>query len=291
MKEKSIWFYIEALGAMVAALWMRVPLAGQAPRAPDPHIEAAADVTKVGTGPATGQLNYASDGTTITSAMPKSIPGYTLNRAGGGAYTSGVTWAVSVVAGSFVGTAPSVTVSAGAATLVLNSGITGADVTVAVTPTYGGKAYPPVLTKITKNVAAPDSGGSGDGGTTVLRSAISTLSSTSFIQVANDMSINVGSDGSASLTCSADIASNEASSRTVELKAQRESSPGTWVDVGSTTSATAPGTNAGDIGFISHSANATGLTASSTQKFRYMARLTLASANGVEFNGTASAQG
>lgn len=264
-------------------------IANQAAAATDASIEGSADVTKVAVGPTTNTLNYDSAGT-LTSTMPKNIPGYFLTPAGGAAYTSGVSWAASVVAGSFVGTGPTVSTTSGQGTLILNSGITGGDVTVAMTPTINGKSYPPILTKISRNTADVNTGGtSSGGGTAATRAIYLQLNSTSFVTITEEMTITIGSSGSATLSVSADLWNNNIGSKTVEIKAQRETSPGTWADVGTVIQGVAPGANSGDMGFISGSRSATGLTVSSSQKFRFVGRLT--ALGSVDVGGNGAVQG
>lgn len=274
----------------VTSLGQAATIANQAPAATDSTIEGSADVTKTANGPTISQLNYSSFGA-LTSTLPKSIPGYFLTPAGGSAYNSGVTWNVSIVSGSFVGTAPTVSTSSGQGTLVINSGMTGNDVTVAMTPTFNGKTYAPVLTKITRNIAVVDTGGTAaNGGTSAVRSISKQLTSTSFVTLnSNEMTVTVGSNGTVILNCGAELISNDTVERTVEFKAQRETSSGVWVDVGTVVSASVPVATAGDTGFISGERSATGLTASSSQKFRWLGRLT--TSGNVDVSGTISAQG
>jgi hypothetical protein len=80
------------------------------------------------------------------------------------------------------------------------------------------------------------------------------------------------------------------------MKWQRESSPGTWSDVGSAaTSSPNPGVSSPEgfpevsPGAITCNRSATGLSAGSTQKFRLMARISAGTVRDVIVSGTASA--
>lgn len=245
-------------------------------------VEALADVTKVASGPASIALNYASNGTTLTSALPKNVTGFTLTAAGGSAYTSGVVWAVSVLSGAFSGTPPSAS-GAGSGTLSLNSGMDSADALVAMTPTYGGKTYPPAIIKVTKNIAAPtiSNGTTSGGGST---GGISGSLATGFAAMSPTLTCTIGSSGSATLAASGNIFSDAATICTVTVKWQRESSPGTWADVGAAWSGSVGG---GASRTFSVPATYAG---SGSQNFRIVAAYS-SNVGPVSIDGNASVQG
>lgn len=262
-----------------------------------------ADLTLAINGPADLTLDYTND-LTLTSPLP--VTGaYQLVVAGGSALTSGVTWAVSVVSGTFAGTAPSI-VGAGGGQLRINSAMTSAMAELRVTATVGGRTYPPFTVKISRNVAPP-----GLGGGVTVSGSLTSISSSSFARMhANDLSITLPSGvTTATLVASGDLLIDPVTptgDTVVEAKWQRESSPGTWVDVGSVaTSSPSPNVfNTGEVdpgvgggtpiyaalpGSISCNRSATGLSAGSAQKFRLVARVSSGNVRTVTGSGSVSA--
>lgn len=258
-----------------------------------------ADVTGTINGPGELTLNYAAD-LSLTSTLP--VTGtYQLVLAGSGAVASGVTWAVSVVSGTFSGTAPSM-VGSGSGQLRLNSPMTSPEAILRVTATVGGKTYPSFTVGVGRIVASPSTG------TLSVQGALTSINSSSFARMhSGDLTITLPAGVTAvTLVASGDLEIapvTPVGSTTVEGKWQRETSPGTWADVGSTaTSSPLPNVYdtgltdglgnpvyAADPGSISCNASATGLSAGSTQKFRFMARVSGGNFRNVTGNGTVSA--
>jgi len=258
-----------------------------------------ADATATINGPAELTLSYSSS---LALASPLPVTGtYQLVEAGTGAVTSGVTWSVSVVSGSFSGAAPSM-VGTGSGQLRINSAMSSPEAELKITATVAGRAYPAFLVKVSRNVAAPDSG------SVTVSAALTSVNSSSFTRAhGSDISITLPS-GVTSVSLSAiaelSISPETPTGATVgEGKWQRETSPGTWADVGgSATSSPSPDVYdtglldglgnpvyAANPGSIVVTATATGLSAGSTQKFRFMARVSSGNVRTVTFDGNASA--
>ena len=261
-----------------------------------------ADITFAVNGPAELTLNYASD-LSLTSPLPVTAI-YQLAAAGTGALTSGVSWSVSVVSGSFSGTAPSISGS-GSGSLSINSSMTSAEALLRITATFGGRTYPSFTAKISRKIAAPTSSGGGSGSSAPATDSITTISSSSFTRFhASDLNVTLGSGvTSVALVASSSLYLPSAlplGPSVVEGKWQRETSPGsgTWVDVGAVaTSSPSPvvyndtetGTRLSDAGTISCNRTATGLTAGSAQRFRFVARVSGGNVRSVSGDGTVSA--
>lgn len=267
--------------------------------------EAGADITKSVNGAAEVVLQYASNGD-LTSSLPVTAT-YQLVPAGGSAIGSGVTWSLAVVSGSFAGDAPSI-VGSGSGQLRINSGLSSPDAQIRITATLAGRASPPVLVRVRRNVAAASNPGGGGGGGAFASASVSTgTSSTSFAAVASVLEITLPSGVTeCELTAAAieltRIAAAPPGSTPVEGKWQRETSPGTWADVGSAATSS-PSPEVVDTGLeiepgvplyeanpgsLTCNRTATGLGAGSTQKFRFVARITTGS-EVVTLNGTVSA--
>lgn len=252
----------------------------------------SADITFAVSGPAEVKLSYRSD-LTLISMLPVTAT-YQLAPAGASALTSGVTWAVSVVSGTFSGTAPSI-IGSGSGQLRINSELTSAEAQLRVTATVAGRNYPPFNVTVRREIAAPTS------------TPLTSFSTSSFTQ-AHAATIQVAiPSGVTSATLSAvaelQIAGAAPSGvTTCEGKWQRESSPGTWVDIGAVaTSSPSPEVvetefTPGEIvyvpssGSITCSRTATGLTGGTTQNFRFVARVSAGNVRNVQMIGNASAQ-
>jgi hypothetical protein len=252
----------------------------------------SADITFAVSGPAEVKLSYRSD-LTLISTLPVTAT-YQLAPAGASALTSGVTWAVSVVSGTFSGTAPSI-IGSGSGQLRINSELTSAEAQLRVTATVAGRNYPPFNVTVRREIAAPTS------------TPLTSFSTSSFTQ-AHAATIQVAiPSGVTSATLSAvaelQIAGAAPSGvTTCEGKWQRESSPGTWVDIGAVaTSSPSPEVvetefTPGEIvyvpssGSITCSRTATGLTGGTTQNFRFVARVSAGNVRNVQMIGNASAQ-
>jgi len=270
---------LKAQSEIVTLEGTALQIVGQAPAATDSNIEAAADVTKSASGPAEVVLDYASDGSLTTSLPATTL--YKLTVAGGSAYTSGVTWSVSVLSGTFAGTAPSISGS-GTGQLAINSGLSGPEAMLSVTASYGGKSYPPVAVKVKKVVAPPPTGGSG--GSSSASGTVGSFSTTSFAAVTSSLTVTLPAGvTTATLTASSIglylAAAAPGGNTQVEMKWQRETSPGVWADVGATaTSNPHPIVSTGEglydplPGSITCNRSATGLSAGSVQTFRLVAR-------------------
>lgn len=270
-------------------------------------LENNADVTKAVSGPAQIVLNYASNGD-LTSGMP--VYGtFKLTPAGGSHYTSGVTWAVSIDSGTFSGAAPSIS-GAGAGQLSINSGLNSPDATLRITATYGGKSYPPAFCKIVRATAAASQtggGGGGGGGSFANDTTLGAFSTSSFVTISDDLSITTGAGiTSVSLTAAnlslapGNVVSGPLGDTNCEVKWQRETSPGTWTDVGAVATANpppsvndyeSPGFKTPVWGSVTCNRSATGLSASTAYKFRLVGRVSGGNVRPVNVSGEASAQG
>ena len=254
--------------------------------------ENSADVTKSVSGPAEIILDYDSTGA-LTTALPATSL-YKLTPTGGAAYTAGVTWSVSVLSGTFSGTAPSISGS-GTGQLAINPGLSRPEALLAVTATYGGKSYPPVAVKVKKVVAPPATGG---GGGSSASASVSSFSTTSFAAVTPELEVTLPAGvTTATLTASSIglyLASAAPGGDTqVEMKWQRETSPGVWADVGTVATSSPHPTVVFQEGLydplpgsITCNKSATGLSAGSTQTFRLMARCSAGNTRLVTSNGT-----
>lgn len=253
--------------------------------------EDAADITRTISGPANITMQFRAD-LALLSPLPITVA-YQLGVAGASALTSGVTWAVSVVSGSFAGDAPSI-VGTGTGLLSINSAMTSPDATLRVTATTGGRTSPPFVVRVERNVAAPS------------LAPLTSINSASFAQ-AHDTPIQITLPSSASsvaLTAVSDLflgAAPPAGASIVEGKWQRETSPGTWADVGSAAASSpspevieteiAPGefVYSASPGSITCNRTATGLTPGAIYRFRFVARISGGNVVTVAFLGNASA--
>lgn len=261
----------------------------------------AADITFAISGPADVALNYDS-ALNLTSPLPVTAT-YQLAAAGSGSITSGVTWGVNVASGNFAGAAPSI-VGTGAGQLRINSAMTSPTAELRITASFGGRTYPLFTVKISRNVAAPSNAGGG----AAVSAPLTTISTSVFTRMhASDLTITLPAGvTSASLVASGSLAVDPTvpvGGSTVEGKWQRESSPGVWSDVGAvaTSSPDAFVSDAGlvdafgqpvytaDAGSISCNRTASGLVAGSTQKFRFVARVSSGNVRVVTGSGNVSA--
>lgn len=252
----------------------------------------SADITFAVSGPAEVKLSYRSN-LTLISTLPVTAT-YQLAPAGASALTSGVTWAVSVVSGTFSGTAPSI-IGSGSGQLRINSELTSAEAQLRVTATVAGRNYPPFNVTVRREIAAPTS------------APLTSFSTSSFTQ-AHAATIQVAIPSgvtSAALSAVAELQIAGAAPSgvtTCEGKWQRQSSPGTWVDIGAVaTSSPSPEVvetefTPGEIiyvpssGSITCNRTATGLTGGTTQNFRFVARVSAGNVRNVQMIGNASAQ-
>lgn len=171
------------------------------------------------------------------------------------------------------------TIASGTGVVTLSGIVQSGSYTVRYTHTDG------VATDLPVNVTyvpASASGGSSSSGS----SAISSFSSSSYSVVTSEIAITLPSGVTTATLTAANVQLDlgpEApmGSTTVQMIWQRESSPGTWVDVGSAaTSSPNPSVSLDGEGYydatpgaITCNATVTGLTAGSAQKFRLQARV------------------
>jgi hypothetical protein len=278
-------FFTEPMLSKVAA--------GQttAPRYSAGRSDPNADVTATVSGPADLVMSFRSD-LTLTSPLP--ITGeYELVEAGGGLVTSGVNWTVTVISGTFAGSAPTV-VGIGAAQLRLNSAMTSPEVQLRITPTVAGRSLPPFVVVVRRQVAPPSS------------TPLTSFNSDTFA-IVHEQPIQItlpSTSTSVTLTAVSDLLVDPTSPQggtLVEGKWQRESTPGTWVDVGATASASPPPEvfmqepfpgevfYTAEPGSIVCNRTATGLPAGSIQRFRFVARISNGNIRTVRMVGNASA--
>lgn len=253
--------------------------------------QAEADVTATVSGPAEITMQFRAD-LALLSPLPLTAD-YQLGVAGASPLTSGVSWSVSVVSGSFTGTAPSI-VGSGTGQLRINSALASPEATLRITPSVAGRASPPFVVRVARNVASPS------------LAPLTSIASSTFAQ-AHDIPIQItlpSSSSSVSLTAVADLLVNAEAPQggtTVEGKWQRETSPGTWADVGAAATSSPnpevffdepfPGEfiYSATPGSITCNRTATDLTPGSIQRFRFVARVSLGNVRTVTFLGNASA--
>jgi hypothetical protein len=157
------------------------------------------------------------------------------------------------------------------------------------------------VTEITVNVTYVPNVAAGVG--SIASSITKPFSSTSFVAISNDMTIALPSGVTVANLLCGPVALEvpnalPAGSTNVEVKWQRETSPGTWADVGAAASASPhPGViDEGGfpsllLGSVTCNRTATGLVAGSTQKFRLVARVSGGTTRTVTPFGTVSAGG
>lgn len=251
----------------------------------------SADITRAVSGPGDLVMQFRAD-LSLTSPLPLTAD-YQLGVAGASALTSGVSWSVSVASGTFAGTAPSI-VGAGTGQLRINSELTSPEATLRITASFAGRASPPFVVTVRRQVALPS------------LAPLTTINSGTFAQ-AHDTPIQItlpSTASSVSLTAVADLLAGAFAPPGgigVEGKWQRETSPGTWADVGSVQSASpppevfeteiAPGefVYSATPGSITCNRTASGLTPGSIQRFRFVARVSSGSVRLITFVGNASA--
>jgi hypothetical protein len=248
-------------------------------------------------GPASVALNYASDGT-LTSPLPVTAT-FTLSPEDGAAFSSGVSWGVTVLSGEFDGAGPTIG-GTGSGFLRINSGLASPTATIAVTARIDGRGYPPFSVTITRSTAAPDSGG---GGATPndSTSSLITFNSGSFAAISRVLAVTLPSGvteatlTAAGITLELDSVAPTGSS-IVEMKWQRETAPAVWTDVGAVaTSSPNPfvfdeggGFFSSLSGLVTCNRTETGMPAASAQNFRLVARVSSGNVRTVYPFGTAS---
>lgn len=272
-------------------------IVGNDPRAIRVFERLFADVQANIAGPATITLNYAADGT-LTSPLPVTA-NYTLVPVDGTALTSGVSWGVTVLSGSFVGAGPTAG-GTGTGIIQINSGLASPTVLLGVTARVNGKGYPPFSVTVQRSTAAPDSGG---GGTTPGDStnALISFSAATFDPITRDLAVTLPVAATSATLTAANIfldleSAAPAGFTVVEVKWQRETAPSVWSDVGSSALSTPDpfvldeggGLYTTGAGEVTCNRTATGLVAGSAQKFRLVARIVSGNIRTVYPFGTAS---
>lgn len=295
-----------ALSASFSQPMITSAAAGQTvhpPFSPGPNAEDAADITATVNGAAEIIVDYSSSDVLI-SPLPLTET-YQLVARGGLAFSSGVSWAVAIVSGTFSGAAPSIS-GTGSGQLSINSGLASGEAQLRVTASIGGAPYPPMNVKVTKRVALPTSSGGGTGGTSNFASdnTLTSFSTSGFAVISDDLTIALPSGVTTATLTASSLSLRTATTNTpvgdtiCEFKWQREASPGTWVDVGTVaTSSPNPGVlDDGDgfrfrqLGSVTCNRSATGLGPGSTQKFRLVGRVSGGNVRTITLTGTVSAQ-
>lgn len=256
------------------------------------------DVQASITGPSSVAINYNSDGT-IATPTPIAVQ-FQLIPEGAGAYTSGVSWGVTIISGTFTGAAPTIG-GTGTGTLFINSGLASPEVLLGITARVGGRGYPPFTVLLTRSLAPPDGGG---GGLTARdsTSTFNTFTSSAFEPITRDLAITLPSGVTVATLTAAALElrlQNDApfGSSTIEIKWQRETAPSVWGDVGAVATSSPdpfvtetfdPSFFMQTAGSITCNRSATGLSAGSAQKFRLVARVAAGNVRQVSVTGTAA---
>lgn len=255
-------------------------IVGSDPRAIREFERLFANVQANINGTASLVLNYDSAGN-LVSPLPL-VSSYTLVPESGEAFTSGVSWGVTVISGSFVGSAPTIA-GTGTAQLRVNSGLATPNAVVAVTARVDGRGYPPFSVTVSRNVAP--AGGGGGSLPNASDTALQSFNSGTFAPISTELAITLPTGVTeATLTAAAiglDLdAALPLGSSTIEMKWQRETAPSVWTDVGSAATSSpnpfvsnADGFPAPTFGSITCNRTETGMPAASAQKFRLVARV------------------
>jgi hypothetical protein len=265
-------------------------------------VEALADVTKSASGPSSIIIEYDSVGVAKAGQVPKVVAGYNLTPTGGAAYTSGVTWAVTILSGSFTGAAPTVSATG---VITCSTGLAVAEAILSIAPTYLSKAYPPIVTKIVKVQDAPVAAPPPTTPAFASASANANFSTTTYVAAGPSLLIKT-TGTTVSLVASAlnlfPNAVSPAGTRVTDGQWQRETTlnSNTWTAIGTATNAqTQPfvfdeggGTWSPGDGSITVNFTDTGRTASTDYRYRFVLRRTTVTVAGlVSVGGTISAQG
>lgn len=251
-------------------------------------IEPAADVTmSVGYGPSADSIKYDYLGAALAGELSQDLV-YKLNTAAG-VYTGTVTWKYKVLLGTVNGHASGTTEytdtiagTSGVGTFTLNS-LGANDNQVEIAAYVNGRRRATVLT-LTKDIQpAPATGGGSGGGSSSQSSGFSSFSGTTFVAVTSDL-LYTTPTGQTTITVSSTLQASPAGltgtgNWNIEAKVQRETSPGTWADVGSLITGASSQSTDGEGGPLKTGADmtasrqATGLTASTQYKFRIVMRI------------------
>lgn len=271
-------------------------IVGNDPRAIREFERLLSDVQANIAGNATVTLNYSSAGA-LTSPIPVTST-YTLVPEGGSAFTSGVSWGVTVLSGTFTGSGPTIG-GTGTGVLRINSGLASTGALLGVTARVNGIGYPPFSVSVVRSTASPDGGGGG-GTPNDSVSDLNTFNTTSFATISRDLSITLPTLATtASLTAPVTVFLDSASppgGTVVEGKWQRETAPSVWTDVGLVeVAAPTPivldeggGLYTAESGELICNRTETGMVAGSAQKFRFVARVAGGNVRTVYPSGTLS---
>lgn len=249
-------------------------------------------------GPSSIVLNYNSDGT-LADPLPVAAS-FQLIPEGDTAFTSGVSWGVTVLSGTFDSTLPTIG-GTGTGVLLINSGIASPTATIAVTARVDGRGYPPLTVTISK-LTAPPEGGGGGGTSSDNTSMLLTFNSGTFAPITRELLITLPASATEATLTAAGLALRLAraapeGTTTVEAKWQRETAPSVWGDVGAVATSSPnpfveevldPPSFAQTAGSITCNRTETGMVAGSAQKFRLVARVSAGNVRTVTPTGTAS---
>lgn len=275
-------------------------IVGNDPRAIRAFERLLSDVQANISGPSSIILNYNSDGT-LADPLPVAAS-FELIPEGGGAFSSGVSWGVTVLSGEFDGALPTIG-GTGMGALLINSGLASPTATLGITARVDGRGYPPWTVTVTRSTAPPEGGG---GGTTTSdsTSALSAFGLTTFVPIARELLITLPASVTEATLTAASIAlrlpaASPGGITVVEAKWQRETAPAVWSDVGAV-STSSPSPFVEDLsepetpiflsiaGAITCNRTETGMVAGSAQKFRLVARVSSGNLRTVTPSGTAS---
>ena len=246
-------------------------------------------------GPSSIVLYYSSGGTLVTP-LP-AIYRFTLTSDGGQAFTSGISWGVTVLSGSFVGAGPTAG-GTGTGLIQINSELASPTATIAVTARDSiWRGYQSLSVTISRSNASPDACGGGTASSDATGDLLS-FNSAVFAPITRDLVVTLpAAVTAASLTASniTLLITNEApvGDTTVEVKWQIETAPTIWADVGAS-STSSPDPTVTDAGLpvaqegVTCNRSATGLVAGSQNKFRLVARVSGGNVRDVFPVGTAS---
>lgn len=290
--------------------WAAEDIAGIAagtPTVPDPtmlplgSVQPKADVTQTIVGPAQANVNYDNAGTTFQSADDLSY----LVKNASGTITSGVAMTWTVIAGTFNGK----TISDGAQSFTLSSGVGSISptslatdtATLQINATVNSRSVPSFLT-VVKKVYAPatptGTGGGGGGSTDVpsQSSGFTQINTSTFTTITNSLTFTLPS-GKTTLRCVINLSckypktADQVGPWDVEFKVQRggvdqgsvqHSNPDPYLDSNEFGPTTNPGT-------MQYTLDMTGLTSGTQYTVVVQARVatgTLPSASNMNFNGT-----
>lgn len=251
--------------------------------------EPLADVTMViGYGPSLIEVNYDYTGAAEPGELPVDYQ-YQVS-ASGAVYTGAATWKYKVLTGTVNGhsagaTEYSVAGSSGVGTLTISS-LGGNSNQIEVVAYINGRrrSTPVTINKVVG--AAPTGGGGGGGGggasSASQSSGFTAYSGTTFVAITGVLTVTIPA-GHTSAALSSTLQSMPSGlgvgNWNVEAKFQRETTPGTWVDVGAVISGSslietdAEGGPLKTAADLTATRNSTGLTAASTYNFRMVARI------------------